>query len=561
MAEVTLVPRVYNNFRGADFRGEEINLTRSPDCLNVWKDYKETDSIRTRPAMKQIESFDDTVYGIFFYTVGNTEIMFVHSGTKLYKVVDGKRTEIYSGLNPIVSNSFVHNNIWYFKDGKNYLQYDGATIKEVEGFIPTTSINRTPEGSGEIHHYINMLSDYRKNTFVGDEQKNHYYLDASDGIDEIVEILVDGKKWNGPVTLHGNEGMVEFTNNCPPNPQTDGQANVEITYKKTVDGYRETIEKCTLLQVFDNRVFFSGNPDYPNTIFNCHLDDPTYCADDDRYNDGLDTTEIRGMAVRNNALWVFKVPTQANTTVFYHIPTHDSNEGKVYPSSHSSITTGCVGKAINFNGDLVFFSNRGMEGIIGDTSTEQSLAHRSTLVDSKLVSESKYKDMTLAEWQGYLVVFMGNKAYLADSRAMFTNEDHVEYDWFYWEMEKDIVCSRVNNGDLFLGTKDGVYTLTGDTPIESYWVTPKDKFKYPNKLKTTNKRGCVVEDEGDISVYAKTESTGYELIGEYKGITDSFVSRIKRKKFKDLQLKFYSPTRFSLETASIECFIGGYIKR
>ena len=46
-----LISRVYNNFRGADFRGEEINLRRSPDCLNVWKDYKETESIRSRPGL------------------------------------------------------------------------------------------------------------------------------------------------------------------------------------------------------------------------------------------------------------------------------------------------------------------------------------------------------------------------------------------------------------------------------------------------------------------------------------------------------------------------------
>jgi hypothetical protein len=115
---------------------------------------------------------------------------------------------------------------------------------------------------------------------------------------------------------------------------------------------------------------------------------------------------------------------------------------------------------------------------------------------------------------------------------------------------------------LYLGTADGVYTLTDNTKdIESYWVTPKDKFKHPHKLKTSNKRGCVAEATGDISVYAKVEDTGFELIGTYNGVTDYFVSRIKRKKFKDIQLKFHSKTRFSLETVTLECFIGGYIKR
>jgi hypothetical protein len=44
-------------------------------------------------------------------------------------------------------------------------------------------------------------------------------------------------------------------------------------------------------------------------------------------------------------------------------------------------------------------------------------------------------------------------------------------------------------------------------------------------------------------------------------VTDYFVCRIKRKKFKDLQLKFYSKTRFSLESMSLETWVGGYNKR
>jgi hypothetical protein len=248
--------------------------------------------------------------------------------------------------------------------------------------------------------------------------------------------------------------------------------------------------------------------------------------------------------------------------VFYHTPTIDEEYGKIYPSSHSSITTGCVGKAINFNDDIVFFSERGMEGISGDITTEQVVAHRSSLVDRRMTAENAYRDMVLAEWKGYLLVFIGYHAYLADSRAVFTNENHMEYEWFYWHMEKPVICTCVKDGILYLGTEDGVYTLTDtESPLESYWVTPKDKFKNPHKLKTTNKRGCVAEASGDISVYAKLEDTGFEHIGTYDGVTDYFVSRIKRKKFKDIQLKFASSTRFSLETVTLECFIGGYIKR
>ena len=551
-----IVSRVYGSFRGVDFRGEEISLMRSPDSLNVWKDYTKTDSIRTRPTMEAKVSFPAPVYGIFFYK----GMMMVHSGKKLYTVSSGgQKTIIYEGLKQQESNAFVYENKWYFKDGSVYLQYDGTTIKAVEGYIPTTSIARKPAGGGTIYEDVNLLSAIRINTFLADGTSKEFALDAQN-IDSGYAPIV---KVNGSTvsnyTVSYTAGKITF-NTAPAAPATDGQDNVSVQFSKTT-GNDSKILGCTLLQVFDNRVFFSGNPDYPNTVWHCSLDDPSYCSDLDYYKEGLDEAAVKGLVAGNNVLWVFREPSDANTTVFYHTPTIDSDYGKIYPSQHSSITTGCIGKAINFNDDIIFFSDRGMEGISGDVTTEQAVAHRSSLVDRKLIAEDGYKSMVLAEWEGYLMVFIGDRAYIADSRTAFTNENHIEYDWFYWQMEKPITSAKVEDGVLYLGAADGVYTLTGEENIESHWVTPKDKFNAPHLLKTTNKRGCVAEAIGDISVYAKLEDTDFELIGTYANVTDYFVSRIKRKKFKDIQLKFASQTRFSLETVTLECFLGGYIKR
>ena len=559
MAE--LITRVYSNFRGVDFRGEEINLVRSPDSLNVWKDYKETESIRTRPEMVMEKAFTEPVHGIFFYDGAGVEEMLVHSGTKLYSIVKGNMTELFADLNRAKSESFIYNNIFFFKDGIHYLQYDGKTISEVVGYVPTTSIGRRPSGGGTIYEDVNLLSEYRINTFLADGESTEFVLDAFE-LDE--DFTPEVKVAEEPVTefeVDYKSGKIIF-NTAPVVPLTEGQDNVSVKFKKTVEGYRDKINKCTLLQLFDNRVFFSGNKDYPNTIFHCSLNDPTYCSDLDYYTEGLDSAMVKGMVAGNNGLWVFKEPSMSNTSVFYHTPTTDAEYGKIYPSTHSSISTGCKGKAINFNDDIVFFSDRGMEGIHGDITTEQAIAHRSSFVDRKLIAEPHYKNMLLEEWEGYLLVFIDHKAYVADSRSAFTNGDHIEYEWFYWELGKRIACTKVHNGILYLGTSDGVYSLTdNEKPVESYWITPKDKFKYPQKLKTSNKRGCVAEATGDISVYAKVEDTDFELIGTYENVDDYFVSRIKRKKFKDIQLKFHSKTRFSLETVTLECFIGGYLKR
>ena len=552
-----IVARVYGSFKGVDFRGEETYMTRSPDSLNVWKDRRETESIRTRPGMKLKHSFDDTVYGVFFFK--NT--MLVHSGKHLYKVVGESISRIYTDLNQRNSDSFVYENVWYFKDGKHYLRYDGDTIGEVEGFVPTTSIARRPSGGGKIYEDVNLLSSRRINTFLADGKSKEFVLDSKYIDTDFSPIVKVNDKVVSKYKVNYTKGIITFTT-APAAPLTDGQDNVSIEYKKENPTYKDRILKCTLLQVFDNRVFFSGNKDFPNTVWHCSLDDPSYCSDLDYYHEGLDNAEIKGLVAGNNALWVFREPSQANTTVFYHTPTLDSEYGKIYPSQHSSVTTGCIGKAINFNDDIVFFSDRGMEGISGDITTEQVLAHRSTLVDRKLIAEKDYKNMILAEWEGYLLVFIGKSVYLADSRAMFTNELHNEYEWLYWELEKEITFATVYKGVLYLGTNDGVYTLTDNkADVESYWTTPLDKFKYPHKLKTTNKRGCVVECTGDIDVYVRTNKEDWVMAGSYRNIEDAFVCRIKRKKFKDLQLKFHSTTRFSLETATLESFIGGYIKR
>lgn len=561
MASGDLINRVYTSFRGVDFRGEEINLVRSPDALNIWKDYKETESIRTRPELEALEVFSTPVWGIFFYKVGNTEMMIVHSGTTLYKIVNGVREQLYTGLNPRKSYSFIYNNIWYFKDGINYLQYDGQIITEVVGFVPTTSIGRKPAGGGTTYQDINMLTGIRINTFLADGVSKEYYLDAQ-GIDtDFTPIVTVNGSDTTAFTVDATNGKIIF-DTAPEEPLTAGQDNVKVKFRKTISGYRDRINKCTLLQVFDNRVFFSGNQDYPNTVWHSSLNDPTYCSDLDYYNEGLDLSPVNAMVAGNNALWVFKEPSQANTTVFYHNPTIDAEYGKIYPSTHSSISTGCIATGVNFNDDIAFFSDRGMEAINGDVTTEQVIAHRSSMVDRKLLAEPGYREMILEEWEGYLLVIIGNKVYLADSRAMFTNENHNEYEWFYWELDKAIKSTKVHNGILYLGTEDGIYTLTDtESNVVSYWTTPLDKFKHPNYRKTTNKRGCVAEATGDITVYVKTDKTSWELISTYTNVTDYFVSRIKRKKFKDIQLKFYSDTRFSLESVTLECYIGGYIKR
>lgn len=579
----TLVTRNYTSFRGVDFsnRKDEVNLYRSPDALNVWKNYKNSSGkgIETRPDIELLKEYSNTIFGLFFYVYNNENHKIVHSGTNLYD----EDTIIYSSMAEHKSQFFVFNSILYIKDGRNYLVYDGNQLKDVteEAYIPTTTISRAPSGGGTTYEDINYLTPYRINAFCSDGETLSYQLDAKNIDTENVTIWIMNEE--GQKEVYTEEYEVDYTNGivtfetAPNEPYTTGQDNVFIRFKKTVSGYADVIKNCTLLEVFDNRVFFSGNPNYPNMVYYSSLENPTYCSDLDKIAEGQDDSIVKQLVSGNNALWVFKEPSQSNTTIFYHNPTIDSEYGKIYPSSHSSISTGCVSTGINYGDTICFYSREGLEAISSDVTTEQVLAHKSSLVDAKLLNEENYNNVILEEWEGYLLTIIGNKIYLADNRQYSQINDHYEFEWYYFEFDQTITSTRVKDGVLYLCTEETktvsgvettyyrIYTLTDFTEnreVESYWTTIADEFNYPGFQKITNKKGCEVDMEGkEITIYSKTDNNSFEFIQKYINTKGYVVPRIKKKKWKSIQIKFYSKKPFTIYSMTLESYIGSYLKR
>ena len=323
----TLITRNYKNFKGVDFssRKDEVSIYRSPDALNVWRNYSGTNGrcIETRPTIELLKEFDNTIFGIFFYEINRENHMIVHCGTKLYDIYKDERKIIFEGMNPKISHSFIYSNIFFLKDGINYLEYNGETCKNVVGYIPTTTISRGPLGGGSTYEDVNLLSEFRKNSFCADGKETKYYLDVEKFDNDYIPIVTVNGQNVTDFTSHFLDGYIEFTE-APSKPLTDGQDNVIIQFKKSVDGYKERITKCNLLEVFDNRVFFSGNKDYPSTIFHSSLNNPRYISDTDYYNEGLDVSPVKAMISGNNALWVLKKQSKANTTIYYHNQTIDN---------------------------------------------------------------------------------------------------------------------------------------------------------------------------------------------------------------------------------------------
>ena len=147
-------------------------------------------------------------------------------------------------------------------------------------------------------------------------------------------------KENSNFTVDRVNGKVTF-NTAPSKPNLSGEDNVFITFSKTISGYEDRINKCTKALLFDNRMFFTGNPDFPNAVFHSELNNPAYISDLSYYEDGSSDSSITGMTVGNNVLWIFKNLDQNNANVFYHEPTLDLEHGKIYPTKQGNVSVGC----------------------------------------------------------------------------------------------------------------------------------------------------------------------------------------------------------------------------
>ena len=590
----TLITRNYSDLRGVDFSSDPgiVDLSRSPDALNMWKDYATTHGtcVETRPGYVELRSFEDKINGFF---VWNGSKALVHTGTKLYLCDFPTQAEenvlLSENMNDIKSQMYLFGGSLYINDGLNYLKFDGEKLVDVasEAYVPTTTIGRKPAGGGVKNEDVNVLTGQRINTFLADGTSKDYYLDSV-SINSVDKVTINDVATTA-YTVDLALGKVTF-NNAPSSPAVLGQDTVAIKFTKKVDGYKERIAECTIAKVFDNRIFFSGNPKYPNAVFHSSVNAPYYISDLDYYEDGVETP-IKSLVVGNNVLWVLKESNNNKDTIFYHTPTTDADYGRIYPSAQGNVSIGCYSVGANYDDTIVFLSREGLESLTSSIESLQLVSHKSSLVDSKMIVANNYREAVVERWQGYLVIAIENEIFLADNRKLFANNNVYEYEWFYWSINEKIRVLYEYKGKLYFGTENGkIFCFEGTNDngeqIESYWTTPKDVFKYIQYLKTSNKRGAIAKlkniPNSKVRIEVCTNKKPWKILKElstngftYTGFDYSNFSyetgyntyavfKIKIKKFIDYQLRFSSTEKdrpFGLYSCTLEAFLGSFVKR
>ncbi len=203
-------------------------------------------------------------------------------------------------------------------------------------------------------------------------------------------------------------------------------------------GGREAILGCRLCATYDGRVFLSGNPSLPNTLFYSSFGEggrcePFYFGLLDYVNDGEGSAENRALLPVGSALAVIKQDGASGCGVYFHTP-QDTGEHlvpRVYPTVQGANGIGTVGGAISFRDDPVFLSSNGLYAITKQASNlERSLLCRSSRIDPALCAEPP-KEVRCAVALGYLFLLVDGSLYLADSRQLTVGPlGHYEYEWY-----------------------------------------------------------------------------------------------------------------------------------
>ena len=648
-----MMHRQYNGLLGIDASSDQSNVgaRRAARGRNMYRTYSATfgECIQTRPGFRRFsalmgDSEDREVYGIHIaqftdQTDGTTSVKgLIHCGAYLYLwsnypealTAETMHTLFYS-MNPRRSNSFFAANKLWIMDGVNYLAFDGEELFDAESLatVPTTSIGRLPAGGGEPYQQVNLLTSRRRNQFSTDGNAKDYFLDVKDLDTDSVFVEINGVNFPEKVgetvnfTVDRALGKVSFTD-APAAAIPAGTDNMVIEFFKTVAGARDRIVNCTMAQVFDERVFISGNPNFQNYNFHSMADDPAYFGDLSYYKIGSEEHPVTGLLQIFNTLLTLK-----ENKVFIQAGVDSDNNlmSRIYPVTGGAECAGCLTPfgACNFLDDPVFICKMGLEGLdkLSNNTSERYVGHRSKWIDGLLCRDDLINAYT-AEYNGYLLILIDGTVYLADSRMMSGGQ----YEWFVW----DSIGLTVNNqfypakvvkvydNEVFFGTENGYilkmnFDLTAstgellssayiddaklsdtdlndptydgtDTPITAYWAFCYDDFNRPNEYKTLIKNGNVIHSRAMprsvVKVAYRTDKESETLIGKintgYFDFSDidfedftfntfeetDIVFKKKIKKFKRLQIVLYSDEMakpFGIYSLTMAAKIGNYYKK
>ncbi|MBR2382860.1 MAG: hypothetical protein IKA89_03830 [Anaerotignum sp.] len=197
---------------------------------------------------------------------------------------------------------------------------------EEEAYVPTVIISRNPTGGGTTLEPLNLIGRKWKESFLSDGTTKTYQLTTKELDEDEVKVrflTAEGewsdKKEGTDFTVDREKGTVTFTTAPGKSPVT-GHDNVEITAAKTRKGAADKINKCRIISLFGvngamDRMFISGNPEFPNQDWYCEMGDGFFWGDLWYSTLGQDGSAVVGYSIINDRLAVHKSDAEEGRNV------------------------------------------------------------------------------------------------------------------------------------------------------------------------------------------------------------------------------------------------------
>lgn len=491
---------VIDKLLGIDYTSNTANVStsQSPNAQNIIR--SEPGKVRKRMGYEKLYTYPARINGCHILK-GKT---LIHAGTALYlKPTSGSDigSAIYTGMADARSNSWQMDDKLYIADGKCLLVYDGSTIKKASdnARIPTLTIAKAPSGGGKQYDALNLLQPKFKELFSADGTSTQYHLSFSglDSANVTVRKLTSNGNWEtmtSGYSCNASTGVVTF-NTAPGKSPVTGEDNIEITASRTVSGYADRINKCNIGILFGvngatDRLFLSGNPDYPNQDWYSGQYDLTYWPDTGYSKVGTEKSAIMGYSIIENRIAAHKDENETDRNVIIRQGNLVDNE-PAFPVTNTIQGPGAIAKysfAYCAN-EPMFLTNLGIYAITpSDIVGERFSQNRSYYMNGKLLAEAEkgdayacvYKDMYWLCLNGVAYVLDGQQNLGANKNEPYSTR---QYACFY-ETNIPARVMWVSDTRLYFGSADGkIYRFYNDTEaLTSYnddgkaicaaWETP-----------------------------------------------------------------------------------------
>ncbi len=486
-----------NEFLGVDFTNSPANvdIKKSPNGQNMIRDVP--GKVRKCMGYETIAAYEGRINGAHF-RYGDTAYL-IHAGTNLYKGA----VILYDSMKDERSKSWQIGDNLYIVDGQALLVYDGVEVKKAsdDAYIPTLTIAKAPSGGGTQYEALNLLQPGFTEMFLGTKTDKVYQLSFG-GLDEKAvkaEILNSNGEWvekteNVDFTVNRETGAVTFTT-VPGESVLTGEDNVRITAYRTVEGYADRINKCSIGTLFGvngatDRIFLSGNPDYINYDWYSDYNNPLYWPDTGYATLGSSKSAIVGYSIINDRLAVHKDEMEEDRNVILREGNIVDNE----PTFKIVNTLQGAGAVARYSfaylcNEPLFLTSLGIYAITPqDVTGEKYSQNRSFFLNGRLLDEENLSDAYACVYKDLYWLCLNNAAYILDGLQPLQTDRSMpyatrQYAGFY-RINLPARVMWVHDRALYFGAQDGKvcrffrdpeslksYSDDG-APIHAIWDTP-----------------------------------------------------------------------------------------